>query len=208
MPELVSLQGPGGSGAFLLHRIDGFEPRLSLDRDGVGTAAPGHARLVILDLSTLGHQPVSTLAERFWIAYKGKIYHHQDLRQELETLGQRCKLRNDTEVILAAFARWRTACLNGFKGMSAFVLVDQLPRQVCFARDHFGVKLLYYWRSDEMLFVFASQINQFCLLCLNMLVREIKVCGLKWQKFVQKWHSPNVVVRSIIQGSKIDLAGL
>lgn len=164
MNALVSHRGPDGSGVCVLRRMDGVEPRLSLDQDGIGTAALGHTRLAILDLSTQGHQPMSTLDERFWITYNGEIYNHQELRQELEALGQSFKSRTDTEVILAAYAHWGTACLSRFNGMFAFVIVDRLTRRVFVARDRFGVKPLYYWRSDKGLLAFASEIKQFSAL--------------------------------------------
>lgn len=164
MNALVSHRGPDGSGVRVLRRTDGVEPRLSIDQEGFGVVALGHTRLAILDLSTQGHQPMSTLDERFWITYNGEIYNHQELRQELEALGQSFKSRTDTEVILAAYAHWGTACLSRFNGMFAFVLVDRLTRQVFVARDRFGVKPLYYWRSDKGLFAFASEIKQFSAL--------------------------------------------
>lgn len=164
MNALVSHRGPDGNGVCVLRWTDGVEPRLSLDQDGIGTAALGHTRLAILDLSTQGHQPMTTMDERFWITYNGEIYNHQELRQELEVLGQSFKSRTDTEVILAAYAHWGTACLSRFNGMFAFVLVDRLTRRVFVARDRFGIKPLYFWRSDKGLLAFASEIKQFSAL--------------------------------------------
>lgn len=164
MNKLVSHRGPDGSGVSVLRRTDGIEPRLLLDEDGIGTAALGHSRLAILDLSTHGHQPMSSLDERFWISYNGEIYNHQELRRELEVLGHRFKSRTDTEVILAAYVQWGTDCLNRFNGMFAFVLVDRFARNTFIARDRFGVKPLYFWRSERGLLAFASEIKQFSAL--------------------------------------------
>lgn len=164
MNTLVSHRGPDGSGVSVLRQKDGAESHLSIDIDGYGTVALGHARLAILDLSTHGHQPMSTIDERFWITYNGEIYNHQELRQELEALGHRFKSRTDTEVILAAYARWGTECLKKLNGMFAFVLVDRMARRLFLARDRFGVKPLYFWRSDKGLLAFASEIKQFSAL--------------------------------------------
>ena len=64
----------------------------------------GHTRLSILDLSPLGHQPMSCQNERFWITFNGEIYNYLELRQELINLGYRFKSQSDTEVLLAAYA--------------------------------------------------------------------------------------------------------
>ncbi|MEI7903127.1 MAG: hypothetical protein WCK89_23050, partial [bacterium] len=63
----------------------------------------------------------------------------------------------DTEVILAAYERWGTQCLERFIGMFAFVLVDLTARRVFCARDRFGVKPLYFGASG---FVGGFSIDQ------------------------------------------------
>lgn len=164
MNMLVSHRGPDGSGVSVFSRTDGMERALSLDGDGIGIAALGHTRLAILDLSAHGHQPMSSLDERFWITYNGEIYNHLELRRDLEVLGHSFKSRTDTEIILAAYAQWGPDCLSRFNGMFAFVLVDRLTHQLFIARDRFGVKPLYYWQSETGLLAFASEIKQFSVL--------------------------------------------
>jgi asparagine synthase (glutamine-hydrolysing) len=164
MNALVSHRGPDGSGVCVLRQIGSVDCRLSLDADGIGTVALGHTRLAILDLSMHGYQPMSTLDERFWITYNGEIYNHQELRQDLEALGHRFKSQTDTEVILAAYAHWGVECLNKLNGMFAFVIVDRISNRLFIARDRFGVKPLYFWRSDNGLLAFASEIKQFSAL--------------------------------------------
>ncbi|MBC7545385.1 MAG: asparagine synthase (glutamine-hydrolyzing), partial [Candidatus Sericytochromatia bacterium] len=114
------------------------------DEVPTGTAAVlGHRRLSILDLSPAGHQPMASPDSRYWISYNGEVYNHVELRETLETLGHRFLTRSDTEVILAAFAEWGPGCLNRFKGMWAFIVVDTVARRVFVARDPFGIKPLY-----------------------------------------------------------------
>jgi asparagine synthase (glutamine-hydrolysing) len=74
----------------------------------------GHTRLSILDLSPLGHQPMSYQDGRFWITFNGEIYNYLELRQELASLGHRFVSQTDTEVLLAAYSQWGTSCLRNY----------------------------------------------------------------------------------------------
>ncbi|WP_414691815.1 asparagine synthase (glutamine-hydrolyzing) [Noviherbaspirillum sp.] len=123
--------------------------------------AMGHRRLSILDLSTMGHQPMCTHDRRYWIVHNGEIYNHCELRAELSGLGHRFRSHCDTEVILNAYAEWGPGCLDRFHGMWAFAIYDTQRRQFFLARDRFGIKPLYYWMAPSGAFCFASEIKSF-----------------------------------------------
>jgi asparagine synthase (glutamine-hydrolysing) len=127
------------------------------------TLALGHRRLSIVDLSPLGHQPMSYADGRYWIVYNGEVYNHIELRAELELLGHRFVSHSDTEVILAAYCEWGKECLSRFNGMFAFMIYDREQRRLFVARDRFGVKPLYYRVSEDGI-AFASEIKQFTVL--------------------------------------------
>jgi len=94
------------------------------------------------------------------IVFNGEIYNYVELRGELEGLGHHFESHSDTEVLVAAWAEWGTACLDRLNGMFAFVLLD--PRDggtVHAVRDRFGVKPLY-WASVGGLVALASEIKQ------------------------------------------------
>lgn len=124
----------------------------------------GHRRLSILDLSPLGHQPMSYGNGRYWITYNGEVYNYLEIRAELEALGHEFVSRTDTEVILAAYAQWGKECLSRFNGMWAFAIFDRDENKVFLARDRFGVKPFYYWISPQNNFYFGSEIKQFTVL--------------------------------------------
>jgi asparagine synthase (glutamine-hydrolysing) len=85
--------------------------------------ALGHRRLSILDLSALGHQPMSYQG-RYWIVYNGEIYNYVELRTELQKAGHPFRSQCDTEVILAAYAQWGVDCFSRFNGMWALAIYD------------------------------------------------------------------------------------
>ena len=117
----------------------------------------GTRRLSIIDLSSGGHQPMSTPDGRYSITYNGEIYNHEELRTQLAGEGRRFRSSSDTEVLLHALAAWGTAALPRLEGMFAFALLDRLERKLLLARDGFGIKPLYYARSRDRL-VFASEL--------------------------------------------------
>lgn len=110
-------------------------------------------RLSILDLSELGHQPMSTPDGRLSLVYNGEIYNYRELREELPEYSFRSNC--DTEVILAAYLKWGIRCVERFNGMFAFALYDRESGELFLARDRMGQKPLYYWKSGDQL-VFAS----------------------------------------------------
>ncbi|MDP6450029.1 MAG: asparagine synthase (glutamine-hydrolyzing) [Lentisphaeria bacterium] len=131
--------------------------------DGEGVYADtciglGHRRLAIIDLSSAGHQPMTTGDGRFVISYNGEVYNFQELRLELESCGREFQSRTDTEVVLNAFAEWGLDALNRFNGMFAFAIWDRQEQELFLARDRYGVKPLYYTCASNTL-VFASEIK-------------------------------------------------
>jgi len=119
----------------------------------------GHRRLAILDLSEQGRCPMPSADGKLWITYNGEVYNYLELRAELAGLGHRFTTGTDTEVILAAYREWGTACLDRFNGMWAFALLDTEKSLLFCARDRLGVKPFYYhW--DGNTFSFGSEIKQ------------------------------------------------
>lgn len=117
----------------------------------------GFVRLSILDLSSLGHQPMFDDTGRFVITYNGEVYNYIEIREELQNLGYSFFSETDTEVILKAFLEWGQDCLHKFNGMWAFCIYDTMTRDLFFARDRFGVKPFYYY-LDKDKFIYASEI--------------------------------------------------
>ena len=122
--------------------------------DAASGIAFGHRRLSIIDLSPAGHQPMHSSCGRYVITFNGEIYNFKALRSELDSLGQTFRGHSDTEVMLAAIARWGVEdSLKKFNGMFAFALWDQQERILYLSRDRAGEKPLYYgWAGHTLLF--------------------------------------------------------
>lgn len=118
----------------------------------------GHTRLSILDLSPLGHQPMSV--DEWTITFNGEVYNFNEIRPELEADGIKFKSHSDTEVILRSFQKWGVECVKKFHGMFSFVILNKNTQQVWVVRDRVGVKPLYYYYKDG-LFLFASELKSF-----------------------------------------------
>lgn len=122
-----------------------------------GRVGLGHRRLSILDLSLAGHQPMRFKEKGLAIVFNGEIYNYQDIRRELSEDNQ-WKGNSDTEVLLAAYAKWGTDCLQHLNGMFAFAIYDERERQLFLARDRAGEKPLFY-RIENGQLCFASELK-------------------------------------------------
>ncbi len=145
MRDTMEYGGPDDAGIF----ID--------QKNGV---ALGHRRLSILDLSSAGHQPMSSDDGLIWITYNGEIYNFESIKDELQSKGYRFKSHTDTEVLIKAYQEWGIDCVQKFRGMWAFGLYDLKKNCIILCRDRVGVKPLYWYYHDG-LFMFASEVKAF-----------------------------------------------
>jgi asparagine synthase (glutamine-hydrolysing) len=123
-----------------------------------GCIALGHRRLAIIDLSENGKQPMCNEDGSIWITCNGEIYNYRELRRILETKGHRFSSHCDTEVIVHGYEEWGDQCVERLRGMFAFGIWDDAQKKLILARDHFGIKPLYYYR-DPAQFIFASELK-------------------------------------------------
>jgi asparagine synthase (glutamine-hydrolysing) len=126
-------------------------------RNLTGTVVLGHRRLCILDLSDAAAQPMA-YEDRYHLVYNGEIYNYRELKKELERLGCTFRSASDTEVLLAAYARWGQDCLQKLDGAFAFAIWDEETQTLFAARDRFGEKPFYFSTNEES-FVFASEMK-------------------------------------------------
>ncbi|HEY5370716.1 MAG TPA: asparagine synthase (glutamine-hydrolyzing) [Hanamia sp.] len=128
------------------------------DEDGVmidGSIGFFHKRLSIIDLLS-GQQPMTF--DKNIIVFNGEIYNYIELRESLKKKGHTFQTTSDTEVILHLYAEYGDEFVNLLNGMFAFIIYNKTKNQVFIARDHFGIKPLY-WYQDNNMIAFGSEIK-------------------------------------------------
>jgi asparagine synthase (glutamine-hydrolysing) len=137
----------------------------------------GNCRLAILDLSEAGHMPMGNESGTIWITYNGEVYNFIDLRQELIAKGHAFRSNTDTEVILHLYEEEGPDCVKKLNGMFSFAICDLRGASAILflARDHFGIKPLYYTNRGHR-FACASEVK--ALLQLPGLQAEIDLEAL------------------------------
>ena len=140
MTDRIRHRGPDGDGYFIS-----------------GPVGLGSRRLSIIDLEG-GAQPQANEDGSIRVVFNGEIYNFIELRKELIQKGHRFKTLSDTEVIVHAYEEWGDDCTARFNGMFAFALWDEPQKKLLLARDHLGIKPLYYVKLGKRL-LFASEIK-------------------------------------------------
>ncbi|WP_353989145.1 asparagine synthase (glutamine-hydrolyzing) [Pediococcus argentinicus] len=124
-----------------------------------GNASMGFRRLSIIDLAH-GRQPMMNNTNTKVLTFNGEIYNYQSIREELKELGYEFKTDVDSEVLIHGYDAWGPKLLEKLRGMFAFVIYDTEKKEVFGARDHFGIKPLYYY-DDDKTFLWGSEIKAF-----------------------------------------------
>lgn len=117
----------------------------------------GFARLQIIDLDPRSNQPMIDEATGAVIVFNGEVYNYKELRQDLQGNGVEFKTTSDTEVILKGYLKYGKSILSKLRGMFAFAIFHK--NKVFMARDHFGIKPLYYGFNDKGEFIFGSELK-------------------------------------------------
>lgn len=138
MTDTLARRGPDAGGTWLDRRV-----------------GLGHRRLAVIDLAG-GAQPMLAVEGgevRACLVFNGEIYNFAELRAELQALGHVFETRSDTEVLLKGYLAWGDAVASRLVGMFAFAIWDTRTEELLLARDHMGIKPLYYFAtSDGVLF--------------------------------------------------------
>ncbi|MFZ5806624.1 MAG: asparagine synthase (glutamine-hydrolyzing) [Verrucomicrobiota bacterium] len=141
----------------LRHRGPNFQGSWSQSISPETTLNMAHTRLSILDLSPAGNQPMHDASTGNTIVFNGEIYNFKTLREELIQKGQHFHSHTDTEVLLHGYFHWGEQLLERLDGMFSFVIYDASKKALFIARDHVGIKPLYYTIIPHRGFVFASE---------------------------------------------------
>jgi asparagine synthase (glutamine-hydrolysing) len=177
MSDRLAARGPDGQGAWAR-----------------GAVALGHRRLKIIDLSDRGAQPMTDARGGVTGVFNGCVYNYPELREELRGLGHRFESTSDTEVVLKAYQQWGTACVERFRGMFAFAIVEHRTGRVVLARDRLGIKPLYLARTSGRL-RFASTLP--ALLAAGDVDTSLDPVAL--HQYLS-WHATVAAPRTVLNG--------
>ncbi len=171
MNDSMIHRGPDDGGEFLL------------PESNVGLC---HRRLSIIDLSSLGHQPMVDPSSKTSIVFNGEIYNFSEIRNRLLLKGYSFVSTSDTEVLLKLYLDQGQAMLSQLNGIFAFAIWDNSKKELFIARDHFGVKPLYFSQTSKG-FIFASEIK--AILKETSVSRELDPQGIS--NYMSYLWSPN-----------------
>jgi asparagine synthase (glutamine-hydrolysing) len=117
-------------------------------------AAIGASRLSLVDL-THGSQPISNEDGSVWCVLNGEIYNYSELADDLRRRGHRFRSGSDTEVLVHLYEERGEAMFPLLHGMYALAILDRRERRFLIARDHMGMKPVYFATRGQG-FAFAS----------------------------------------------------
>ena len=132
------------------------------DEDGIYTnenVALGHKRLIVIDPKG-GKQPMIEKYSfgEYAIVYNGQIYNTNELREQLIENRFEFNTHSDTEVLLKAFIHFGHDVVHHLNGIFSFAIWNSKTNELFLARDHFGIKPLFYTIVNDTL-IFASELK-------------------------------------------------
>ena len=176
MNEVIRHRGPDDDGYFINSQ-----------------AGLGMRRLSIIDLVT-GDQPVTNEDETIWLVFNGEIYNYKSLHVDLVANGHRFATKSDTEVIVHAYEEFGDRCPEYLNGMFAFALWDDTRRRLLLARDHVGIKPLYYWVGKDQI-IFGSELKS--VIAHPSVPREIDLWALDQFLTLEYIPTPRTIFKGI-----------
>ena len=185
MSSSIKHRGPDAEGYF-------YDPE-----KGIGM---GHQRLSIIDLSEDANQPMTSHCGRYKMVYNGEVYNYKEIAKKLKEVNW--KTNSDSEVILAAFSKWKFDFVHELNGMFAIAIYDQLENSLHLFRDRMGIKPLFYYHKDnEMLF--ASEIKAFKEAPIELTIDHDSIYSYLHLGYIPKTNSIYKELKKVEPGSLI-----
>lgn len=103
-------------------------------------------------------QPVVSEDKAITLFMAGEFYNHQQIRQVLAEKGLDFPDASDAELALRLYQDQGNDFVKTLEGVFAIAIWDRRRRQLLIANDRFGLKPLYYAKSDDK-FIFAPEIK-------------------------------------------------
>ncbi len=153
------------------------------------------SRLSIIGLGAQGHQPYKKYND-YVLVFNGEIYNFKEIKEKLiKEFGINFTTSTDTEVLYESLIHLGlNITLALCNGLFAFGFYDKKKQTLCIARDHLGIKPLYYIHSSNI-FSFTSEIKTFFELdIIKPLIRK----DLLGEYFANGWiYEPDTLFQNI-----------
>lgn len=167
----------------------------------------------------LGHQMSHTTPESVYeqlphrnklaglvITADARIDNREELITRLQLTNRPARLIGDSEIILAAYERWGEDCPDYLLGDFAFAIWNDRQQTLFCARDHFGVRPLYYYLSEHM-FAFGSEIKALsCLSEIQLRLNELYIADYLANIFGDAKHTCYEHILRLAPGHSISVA--
>ena len=118
-----------------------------------------HKRLIVIDPKG-GKQPMTEHYSYgdYVICYNGQIYNTKELKEILLENGFSFHGHCDTEILLKSYIHFGNNVVHYLNGIFSFAIWNSKKQEIFMARDHFGVKPLFYTIKNNTL-IFGSEIK-------------------------------------------------
>jgi len=138
--------------------LDSIKHRGTVDSTWTdNTIALSSRRLPIVDIEN-SPQPIFSEDRRLILIGNGEIYNFNELRSDLLKKGHEFRTNGDLECILHLYQDQGNEVWNKLRGMFAVAIYDRYDKILTLARDHMGIKPLFYYENADS-FLFGSEIR-------------------------------------------------
>lgn len=165
----------------------------------------GHVRLSIIDVDSHANQPFD-FQDKYTLIFNGEIYNYLELREYLKEKGYIFCTNSDTEVLISAYDYFQEKVFEHLDGMFAFCIYDKVKNKIIVARDHLGIKPVYYYydeKSNELFF--ASELKAlFEFKSVPKKISSEAICEYLFNGWLYEPHTGFENVFKIMPGSFIE----
>lgn len=159
MADAIKHRGPDGWGYVALDPEISSPVMTQNSPQGSAKVFFGHRRLSIIDVEGT-RQPLSNEDGSVWVTFNGEIYNYRELADNLRRKGHTLREKGDTEVLVHLWEEHGRDMVRHLTGMFAFAIYDVKKDVLFIARDRYGEKPLFYWKTNDLL-AFSSELQSF-----------------------------------------------
>jgi asparagine synthase (glutamine-hydrolysing) len=189
--QKIAHRGPDGEGLFIEDRE---EWKIGL----------GHRRLSIIDLSAAADQPMRSHCGRYIMVFNGEIYNYQELKNT-RFRKENWRSSGDSELVLESFAKYGKDCFQWLNGMFAIAIWDTELKKLTLARDHVGIKPLFYYYSENEI-IFASEIKAITAIRKDLTINYAVIPAFLHIGYIPHPHTIFNKVQKLSAGSYMEIS--